>query len=110
MPKLLARHSQPLAHPQRAECREGRRLELLARLRKRALGDRPREPRAARECVEELIEADLSRSPANHLEHECDDHVERQYTIASEVNGTRPVLRDEFRPVNLAKNILENLA
>ena len=57
-----------------------------------------------------LIQTYLQRASANHLKNEGRQHVKRQNTLAREVGGALPMLRDEFWTAHLLKNIFENLA
>ena len=83
-PRSLPAIPAPTPHPQRAERSQGRRPKLFAGLRQRALGDHARQNHAAPKGAEKLIQADLLRSAADHLEQECDQDIRAEAAFAGE--------------------------
>ena len=87
VPAVLAYSRQPLPHPLRANGGQGRRLKFLASLRKCTLGDLAGQGRPATEGAEKLIQPDLQRSAAGHLEQEGNQDIRTQAAFAREVRG-----------------------
>ena len=92
----------------RSERSQGRRPKLFAGLRKCALGDHGRQGHAATQGTEELIQPDLQRSAANHLEQECDQDICAQTTFAGEVRRADTMGCNKLRRAQQIADVFED--